>query len=184
MIINRFWNPYASILPNKWRFNLSPDWEIFALDFESFSTDNIANETFWALGLYIFTIEYLKEGFLYFTDVTDLELNAKPIIIDNSDQVVIGSKKEVVKKKNKYAANRLEWLVKICVSVKFSSSPCFKSSFFCHFVLYPPLCSLLWPLLYPLLCPLLCLLLCLLLYPLPFLVLHPPLFCRLVIYLL
>lgn len=50
---------------------------------------------------------------------------AKLALIDNPSQVVINSKKEVVKKKDKCTAKRKEQLAKLCGS---SLSPCHKSS--------------------------------------------------------
>ena len=70
------------------------------MDYGSFSTDDIANETLQALGFHISAIRYLKERSPYFTDITDLQLTVKPAIVDNSGQVVMDSEEEVVKKKN------------------------------------------------------------------------------------
>lgn len=58
IMINCYRNRYTSILPNKWRFDLSQDREILALDFESFSTDAIIDKTFQALGFHISATGY------------------------------------------------------------------------------------------------------------------------------
>lgn len=116
---NCFWNLFISILPDKQHFDLSPDWKILALDFQSFTTDAIINRILRALGFYIFAIIYLEIGSLCFIDVTFLELITKPAIIENLDQVVRNSKKEVVKKKNKYIAKNKKQLAKLCAFVGF-----------------------------------------------------------------
>lgn len=50
--------------------------------------------------------------------------------MDNPGQVITNYKKEVVKKKNKCAANKKERLAKLCASVGSFSSLYFESSFF------------------------------------------------------
>ena len=113
IMINCLQNPRASVLPDKWRFDSSQDWETLALDFGGCSTDDIADETFRALGFQISATGYLEEGFPRFTDVTDLELSAELAMVDNPGQVVTDSEEEVVKKKNKRAAKRKERLAKL-----------------------------------------------------------------------
>lgn len=158
MIINRLRNPRASILPKKWRFNSSLDWETLVLNFKSFSMDDLADEILWALGFHISATWYLEEVSPYFTDVTDLELTAKPVVVDNPGQVVMDFEEEVVKKKNKYAPKKKKRLAQFHLFVGFLSSPCPESSPFLssHSVLAsvpaiipcPLLCPLLWPLLF------------------------------------
>lgn len=82
--INCLRNLCSSVLSDKWRFNLIQDGQSLGLDFESFSKDAIANKTFQALELHIFTNKYLEKGFPRFTDVIDLELIAKPGMVNNS----------------------------------------------------------------------------------------------------
>ena len=82
-MINCFQNLHPSKLSNKWRFDSSQDWDTLILDFDSFSMDDIADETFSALGFHTFATWYLEERSLHFTDVTDLELNVEPAIVDN-----------------------------------------------------------------------------------------------------
>ena len=45
IIINYLHNPRISVLPDKWRFDLSQDWETLALDFRGFSTNDIVDKT-------------------------------------------------------------------------------------------------------------------------------------------
>lgn len=52
-------------------------------------------------------------------DITDLGLIAKSIVMDNSGQVFIDSKKEIIKKKNKRTAKRKERLKKLYALVRF-----------------------------------------------------------------
>lgn len=92
---------------------MSQVWKILDLDFESFSIDVIANKTFQALGFYISATGYLEKGPPCFTDVTNLELTAKPVVVDNLGLVVTDSKEEVVKNKNKRAAKRKKRLKKL-----------------------------------------------------------------------
>ena len=87
------------------------------LDFGGFNTDDIASETLQALCFHISTTGYLEEESLRFIDVTDLELNVKPAVVDNIGQVVPDFEEEVVKKKNKHAAKRKKRLAKLCALV-------------------------------------------------------------------
>ena len=128
IMIKHLQNSHASVLPNKWRFDLSKNWEIFALDFGGFSMDNIAEKTLRTLGFHISTTGYLKKESPYFTDVTNLELTAKLVMVNNLGQVVTDFKEEVVKKKNKYVAKRKQWLAKLHVLVGSFLSPHFESS--------------------------------------------------------
>ena len=112
-MINCFQNPRLSVLLNKWCFNLSQNWKILILDFDSFSTDNIADKTLQALGFHISAIGYLEKGFPRFTDITELELNTEPAVVNNLSQIVTNFEEEVVKKKNKHVAKRKERLTKL-----------------------------------------------------------------------
>ena len=130
IMINCLQNPRTSILPDKWRFDSSQDWETLALDFGGCSTDDIADKTLRALGFHISATGYLKERSLRFTDITDLELTAEPVVMDSPNQVVTDSEEEVVKKKNKCAAKKKERLAKLCAPIRSPLSPCPKSSLF------------------------------------------------------
>ena len=94
------------------------------MDFDSFSTEDIANTTLLALGFHISSTKYHEERSLCFTDVIDLELNAEPAIMDNLGQVVTNLEEEVVKKKNKHAAKRKERLAKLCAPIRSPLSFC------------------------------------------------------------
>ena len=100
------------------------------MNFESFSIDDLVDETLRALGFHISATEYLEERSSRFTEVIDLELTSKPAVVDNPGQIVTDSKEEVVKKKNKRAAKTKERLTKFCALVESLLSPCPKSSFF------------------------------------------------------
>ena len=128
IMINRLQNLRASVLPDKWRFDSSQDWETLTLDFRGCSTDDIADETLQALGFHISATGYFEEGSPRFTDVTDLELTAEPAVMNNPGQVVTDSEEKVVKKKNKCVAKRKKRLVKLCTLVGSLLSPCHKSS--------------------------------------------------------
>ena len=106
IMINCLQNPRTSVLPDKWHFDLSQNWEIFTLDFGGCSRDDIADKTLQALGFHIFATGYFKERSPRFTDITDLELIAEPAMIDNPGQDVTDSEEKVVKKKNKCTAKR------------------------------------------------------------------------------
>ena len=90
--------------------------------------DDIADKTLQALGFHISTTRYLKKRSPHFTDVTDLELNAQPAVVDNLGQVVTNFEKEVMKKKNKYAAKKKKRLAKLYVPIRSFLSSCFESS--------------------------------------------------------
>ena len=130
IVINRLQNLRASILPAKWRFDSSEDWETLALDFGGCSIDDIADKTLQALSFHISATRYLEEGSPRFTDVTDLELTAKLAVVDNPGWVVTDSEEEVVKKKNKCTAKRKERLAKLCASVGSPLFFCPESSLF------------------------------------------------------
>lgn len=127
-MINCFWNPRASVLPDKWRFDSSQDWETLALDFESFNTADLADETLRALGFHISVTGYLEKRSPRFTDVTDLEMTAKLAVVNKPGQVVTDSEEEVVKKKNEHTAKKKERLPKLHTLVGSTLSPCPKSS--------------------------------------------------------
>lgn len=128
IMINCFWNPRASVLPDKWRFDLSQDWETLVLDFESFSTDDWADETLQALGFHISVTGYLEKRSPRFTNVTDLEMIAELAVMNKPGQVVTDAEEEVVKKKNEHAAKKKERLPKLHALVGSTLSLCPKSS--------------------------------------------------------
>lgn len=130
IIINCFQNPRTSVVPHKWRFDSNQDWKTLALDFGGFSTDDMADETLRALGIRISATGYLEEESPRFTDITELELTAKPAVMDNPGQIVMDSEEEMVKKKNKCVAKRKERLVKLCAFVRSLLFPYPKSSLF------------------------------------------------------
>ena len=72
-MINFLQTPGSNVLPNKWCFDLSKDWETLALGFDNFNTDDIADKIIQALGFHISAARYLEEGTPYFTNVTDLD---------------------------------------------------------------------------------------------------------------
>lgn len=86
-------------------------------------------------------------------DVTDLKFNTKPAVVDNYDQVVTDSEKEVMMKKNKYAAKRKEQLAKFCSPIKSFLSPCPEFSSFLLPCFAPALMPTLVPTLVPALMP-------------------------------
>lgn len=93
------------------------------MDFKGFSTVAIADKTLQALGFHISTTGYLKEGSPHFIVVTDLELIAERVVVDNLGQVITESEEEVVKNKNKRTIKRKERFAKLCVLVESPSSP-------------------------------------------------------------
>ena len=145
-MINCLQNPFASVLIDKWRFDLSQYSETLALDYGGFSMDDIADKTLRALGFHLFAIEYLEEGSSRFTDVTDLELTAEPAVVDNPSQVVTDLEKEVLKKKNKQSG-----LQNFVLLLDFFRLLVLNLPFFCHLILCPLLCPLFFLVLDPLL---------------------------------
>lgn len=71
---------------------------------------------------------YLEKGSLRFTNVINLELTAKPAVINNSGQIVMNFEEEVVKKKNECAAKKKERLIKLRILVRSLLSFDLKSS--------------------------------------------------------
>ena len=138
--------------------------------------DDIKDETLLALGFHIFTTGYLEEGSLCFIDITNLELNAKLAVVDNSGQVVIDLEEEVVKKKNKRAAKSKEWFVKLRSPVESPLSPRPKSSSFLLPRFVPAFVTTLVPAFLPVLMPALVPTL----VPAPFSYPGSPFFCYLV----
>ena len=141
-MINCLWNLSASVFPNKWRFNSIQDLEIFAFDFERFSTDNLADESLRALGFLISATTYLEERSSRFTDVTDLELTAKSAMVDNSGWLITDSEKKIMKKKNKCTAEIKERFAKHHSLVRSPSSchPRSPAILFFRYVLGPISC--------------------------------------------
>lgn len=90
--------------------------------------DDLADETLQFLSFYIFATKYHKERTPRFTDITDLELTAEPVVVDNFGQVVTDFKEKVVKKKNKYVTKKKEQLAKFCALIGSLMSSCPKSS--------------------------------------------------------
>lgn len=129
-MINHFQNPYLSILSDKWHFDSNQNWKTLAFNFDSFSTNVIADKTLRAISFHISATRYLKKEYLHFINITDLKLNTKPAIINNLDQVVIDFEEEIVKKKNKHAAKRKEQFAKLCIPIRSLLFAFFESLFF------------------------------------------------------
>lgn len=68
------------MLLDKWRLNISHDWEILGDDFDSVSLDTIPDNILQALNFHFSLLGYLKEGALRFVDVTDdPDLTIEPV---------------------------------------------------------------------------------------------------------
>ena len=94
--INRLQSPRPSVLPNKWRFDTSQDWEVLRDNFDSVSSDTIPDNTLQALNFQLSPLGYHEEGALRFVNVIDgLELTIGAV--DNG-QPITDSKDEMVKK--------------------------------------------------------------------------------------
>ena len=170
-MINHLSNLCPRVLSDKWCFNSSQNWKTLALDFDSFSTDDITDKTFQAFGFHISATRYLEEGSLCFINIINLELNAELAMIDHPGQVVIDSGEEVAKKKNECAAKKN-------VPVGSLLSPCPKSSSLLSLYSVPTSVPALVPTLVPALVPtlmsafMLAPILALMPAPMPALVLH------------
>ena len=102
--INRLQSPRHSVLPDKWRFNTSQDWEVLGDNFNSVSLDIIPDNTLQALDFHLSPLDYLEKRVSRFVDVTNnSNLTIKPV--DNG-QPITDSKDKKVKKKNKHAAKK------------------------------------------------------------------------------
>ena len=77
------------MLPDKWRFNTSQDWEVLGDDFEGVSEEIIADAILRALGFHHSPLGHLEKGVLRFVDIIDKpDLTIKP---EDNDQLIINS---------------------------------------------------------------------------------------------
>ena len=92
------------MVPEKWRFNTSQNWEVLGDNFDSVSLDTIPDNTLQALNFHLSLLSYLEERASWFVDVTDNpDLTIEPV--DNS-QPITDSKDEKIRKQNKCAAKK------------------------------------------------------------------------------
>lgn len=106
-MINCLTNLQPSVLSNKWRFNISQDWEVLGDDINSISLDTILNNILQTLDFYHFPLDYLEKRVLQFVDVTDkLEL---AIELKDNSQPITNSKDEKTRKKLEHAAKKKAW---------------------------------------------------------------------------
>ena len=107
--------------------------------------DDIEDKTLQALDFYISTTEYLKKRSSHFIDITDLELTAKLVIVDNPVQVIRNFEEEMVKMKNECAAKKKERLAKLYTPVGSFLYLCFE----CFLFLLPYSMPILLPIFVP-----------------------------------
>lgn len=92
------------MLPDKWRFNTSQNWEVLGDKFDSISLDIILDNTLQALNFYLFFLDYLEERAPRVVEIIDnLDLTIELV---NNGQQITDSENEKMKKKNKCAAKR------------------------------------------------------------------------------
>lgn len=199
-MIHCLWNPHASIILDKWRFDLIWNKKTLALDIGSFSTNDLADKTFRAFGFYISIIRYFEKGLLYFIIIINLKLFAKLVIIDNSSKGVTDSEEEMVEKRTNTRLKKRNGLQNFVFLLNLSRLFVLNPLLFCCLILCLLLYLFLWPLLFFILDPLLfyylvinpllflifdlSLFCWLVICPFLFLILDPLLFCYFVIYLL
>lgn len=122
IVINCLQNPYISIKSDKRQHNTIENWAILDNDFEIFLTTLIPNKLLQALYFHIFALGYLKDGNLYFKDITNtnnlilnlsVRLNCRPEKENKREEKEIDrylkitdSEEGAVKKKNKSAKKR------------------------------------------------------------------------------
>lgn len=86
------------MLPNKWRYDTSHDWEIIRGEFDSFSSDTIPDNILQALRFHLSFLGYLEKEAPLFVDVTEepeLTIEPEPMA---DDQPITDSEDEKVKK--------------------------------------------------------------------------------------
>ena len=114
-MINWLTNPRLNMLPDKWRFDISQDWEILGDDFDSVSSDSILGATIQALGFHQFPLDYFKERAPRFVDLTDkLSLAIEP---KDDGQPITNPKDENVRKKLECAAKKKARRNNLCALV-------------------------------------------------------------------
>ena len=125
IMINWQTNPQPSVLPNKWRFNISQDWEVLRDDFDSVSSETTPDATLQALNFHHSPLGYLEERAARFVDVTD-----KPKLViepEDNGQPITDSKDEKVRKelertaKKKARRNNLYTLVRQALATGFAA---------------------------------------------------------------
>lgn len=108
------------MLPDKWQFDTSQDWEILEDNFDSISLDTILNSTLQALSFYISFLGYLKEGVPQFVAVIDdPDLTIK--LVDNGQPITDFEDKKV-RKQNEYAAKKKAPINNLCVFLQVSAT--------------------------------------------------------------
>lgn len=104
--INCLIHLWPSVLPDKWRFDNSQDWELIKDDFDSVSLDPIPNGILQALGFHLSLLSYHEKRALQFLDGTDKpELAFKPDPGDKS-QLITDFKDEKLRKKLEHATKK------------------------------------------------------------------------------
>ena len=104
IIINWLTNPQPSVLPDKWQFDTSQDWEVLRDNFDSFSSETILNAILQALNFHYSFLGYLEKAAPWFIDVID----KSKLAIESKDngQPITDSEDEKMRKGLKRAAKR------------------------------------------------------------------------------
>ncbi len=112
-MINRMTNPRPSVFPDKWRFDISQDWEIIGANFECIHLETIPDATLRDLGFHYSPLGYFEAGAPHFIDVTDqpdlaieLEIDGQPITNSEDEKTKKAlecATKEKARRNNLYA---------------------------------------------------------------------------------
>ncbi len=105
------------MLPDKWQFDISQDWEVPGDDFDSVSLETIPDATLQALGFHYSPLGYLEEGAPRFVGITD-----KPELAIEEPKGDVGpimdSKDEKARKVSERTAKRKVQRNNLCAPIR------------------------------------------------------------------
>lgn len=92
-------HPQPSVLPNKWRFDISQDYQTLKDNFDIINLDTILNDILQALGFHLSPLDYCKKRVPQFVNITDKpKLVIKPKPIDNGQPITDSKNQKVWKR--------------------------------------------------------------------------------------
>lgn len=104
-MINQLTNSRPRILLDKWRFNISQDWEVLKKNFSSVSSEIIQDATLRALDFHYSPLCYFEERVPWFVHVTDKSMLAIEELKCDIEPIT-ELENEKVKKMSEHAAKR------------------------------------------------------------------------------
>ena len=95
IVYSRLSNPRSSVISDRWKHDITPDWENLAKNLDGVSAELIEDEALLRLDMHISATEYLEEGAPRFTKVTGDE----EMIEDGGEAETVSDSEEENKKK-------------------------------------------------------------------------------------